>query len=138
MATGAVPPPRRAVTVFLPLQRCRSQRLQESDQSFSIFFAQSEPKSMPFHGIRRVSIRLETGRNVVIVNPPGIEPVLQRRTPAAMAVHAAIPDTLQRWDFVVTRSAACLGGESRIGIDGERQDRVFAHGARRRRETFCW
>ena len=79
---------------------------------------------MPVHGIRRVSIRLETGRNVVIVNPPGIEPVLQRRTPAAMAEHAAIPDTFQRWDFVVARPAACFGGESRIGIDGERQDSV--------------
>ena len=92
---------------------------------------------MPFHGIRRVSIRLETSRNIVIVNPPGIEPVVQRRAPAAMAEHAAIPDTFQRWDFVVARPAACLGGEPRIGINGERQDSVFARGVRRRRETFC-
>jgi hypothetical protein len=92
---------------------------------------------MPVHGIRRVSIRLKTGRNVVIVNPPGIEPVLQRRTPAAMAEHAAIPDTFQRWDFVVARPAACLAGESRIGADGERQDSVFACGITRRRETLC-
>src|SRR5262249_58583844 len=70
-------------------------------------------------------VRLPAGWHVVVVHASGIEPVLQRRAPPAVAEHAAIPRAFQRRHLVVTRAAALLEREIRIGSNGDGQDVVF-------------
>src|SRR5215472_4931933 len=60
---------------------------------------------MAFHHVGLHAIRLEARGNVITPQPARVEPVFQRRAPAAVPEHAAIPDALERRDLVVACAA---------------------------------
>src|SRR5450755_955207 len=95
------------------------QSLEECDKSSTIFCGQVQSERVSLNGVILHAVGFKSGRHIVISETAGIKPVLQRRTPAAMAKHPPIPDTAQRWDLVVTGPAPGLQREVRFSADGE-------------------
>jgi hypothetical protein len=76
---------------------------------------------MSLNGVSLFAVGFEAGWHVVIVQAIGVEPILQRRAPSAMAEHAAVPDSLERRYFVVAGATASLERQIGIGANGDWQ-----------------
>jgi hypothetical protein len=101
------------------------QGLEECDKSSAIVRGQVQSERMSLNGIGLHPVGFKSGGHVVISQTAWIKPVLQRRTPAAVAKHPPIPDTAQRWDFIIAGPTSGLQREVRFSADGERQNVVF-------------
>ena len=88
--------------------RRASKRLEERDQRVLVVQTQAEAVGMAFDCVGRCIMRLEPGRNVIVAEPPRIEPVFEGRAPPAVAEHTPVPDAFKRGHFVVARSTTRL------------------------------
>src|ERR1035441_3389302 len=67
-------------------------------------------------------VAFEPGRDVIVAQPGGVEPILKTRSRAIVSVQPAIPEALERWNLVESSSLARLEGEIRIGADRDGKD----------------
>src|SRR5205814_1824517 len=101
------------------------QSAEKSDQGVLVIYGQLQPELVARHSACSDAVGVEAGRDVVRANPPVIEPVLECGDPAAVPERAAIPDALQRRDFIESRAAPRLERQVRIRADGESHDVVL-------------
>ena len=112
------------------------QCFEKGNQCALVFGGKIETERVAFHSVGFRAVGLEACGNVVIARAARVKPVFERRAPAAVTEHAAIPHAFERRNFVVARAATGLEREVRIGADGNRQDVVLLLGAGRRGEAF--
>src|SRR3984885_2478471 len=98
---------------------------------------QAQAEGMPCDRIRVGTIRLEPSGYVVFMQTIGIKPVLQRRAPATMAEHTAIPHSSKRGNLVISSAPPRLRGQARVSSHGHRQDLVFLQVILRNSEPWC-
>ena len=112
------------------------QRFEKCNQCTPIFGGEIETERVSFHSVGFRAVGLEAGGNIVAARAARVEPVFERRTPAAVPEHAAIPHAFERRNFVIARAAPSLGGETRIRANGNGEDIVLLLGPRWRVEAF--
>src|SRR3989442_7366396 len=91
---------------------------------------------MTFHRISLRAVWLEACRNVVVARAARVEPVFERRAPAAMPEHAPVPHAFERRNFIVAGSSTSF--HCQIGVCADRywKDVVLLVRARRRGEAL--
>src|ERR1700732_4892247 len=96
-------------------RRTESECFQERDEVLLFLWGKVETEVVTFYSVGFGAVGFEPCGDVVIVEALGIEPVLQRRAPSAVAAHASVPDAFEGGDFVVAGSAASVHREGWVG-----------------------
>jgi hypothetical protein len=82
-----------------------SQRPQEGEESFLVLWRKAQPEFMASHSPRFQPVPNETSGHVVVPEPLGVEPILERSDRAVMLKGPPVPHTLERRHLVVAHTA---------------------------------
>src|SRR5688572_9116348 len=94
-----------------------SERLQERNQRLLVVRRKIEAELVTLHRARFESVANVPGRHIVVVEPPRVEPVFQRRDRTVVLKGPAIPDAAERRNLVVAGATSRLEGQVRIRPD---------------------